>query len=92
MSTSTKAKAECPVSREAFQGAKSLAVEVRNVGAEASRTLSVAPRTFSTGTLGWYGGDKVTVMVGGVEVRCQVDIKVYVIGSKELPAAMAKAA
>lgn len=39
-------------------------------------------REFSTGSVGWNGNGKVTLMVDGKPVRCQVSLNVTVIGSK----------
>ncbi len=52
----------------------------------AGKPLDVDRKEFSTGTLGWYANGKCSVMIDGKAVPCQVQISVYVIGSKELPA------
>lgn len=45
--------------------------------------LTISPRQFSTGSVGWYYGGKVPLPVGDdLEVVCQVSINCTVVGSK----------
>ena len=43
------------------------------------------PKQFSTKSLGFFEGGKMTMVIDGVPVKCQVGINITVIGSKELP-------
>ena len=80
MSTATARKTTCPVTRSQFTStAKALTVAIAN------QPLSASPKQFSTGSFGFYANGKVTVVVDGVPVQCQVSLNVTVIGSKELP-------
>ena len=45
------------------------------------------PKTFSTGSYGWGAQGKVTLMVDGMPVVCQVGLNITVIGSKPVAAA-----
>jgi hypothetical protein len=47
--------------------------------------LIAEPKEFSTGSLGWYCGGKLTLNVDGQQVRVQVGVTLTVIGSKEIP-------
>lgn len=73
-------KTVCPISRQEFQaGAKPLAVSIEG------KLVTAPPRNFSTGSFGFYLNEKITLLIGGVHVTCQVGMTVTVIGSKELP-------
>jgi len=48
--------------------------------------LGITPKEFSTGSLGWYAGQKIDVQLNGETVRVQVGINLTIVGSKELPA------
>jgi hypothetical protein len=41
------------------------------------------PKRFSTNSVGWNVNGKVTLMVNGQPVRCQVSLNITAIGSKE---------
>jgi hypothetical protein len=42
-------------------------------------------KQFSTGSLGWYAGQKITLTIDGVQCKAQVGLTVTLVGSKELP-------
>jgi len=45
--------------------------------------LTVAsPKSFSSGSVGYYCGEKVTIVVDGKPLKCQVSMSVIVVGSK----------
>jgi hypothetical protein len=70
----------CPLSRSQFlAAAEPLSVTV------AGTALVAVPKEFSTGSLGWYAGGKVTVQVGGVPVTVQVGLNLTAVGSRDLP-------
>ena len=72
------AKTKCPVTREQFvEGAKPLTVQIGN-----SQLLANVKEEFSSGSFGWYAGDKIIVDIGGMPVRVQVGINLTVVGSK----------
>jgi hypothetical protein len=80
-------KTECPISRREFLAqAKPLEVTVNGV------TLALSPKLFSTGSFGFYLGDKVTVRIGDTLVKVQLGINATVIGSKEAPEGLTVAA
>lgn len=71
-------KPKCPITRRQFRAdAKPLVVTV------AGSQLTAAVKEFATGSLGWYAGDKVTVVIDGVPVRVQVGINLTVVNSKD---------
>lgn len=88
-------KTTCLVSREQFtREARPLKVTIEGVNlGDEKRTLIVGVSRnketgevgFSTGSLGWYGNEKINTLIDGEEARLQVAVTVTVIGSKELP-------
>ena len=46
--------------------------------------LIVVPKTFSTGSRGWYGSSKATLLVGETYYPCQVQMTLTLIGSKKI--------
>lgn len=74
-------KTTCPVTREQFnaKAPRSIAVKIGET------VVSANLHDFSSGSLGWYFGDKVTIEVDGVPCRVQVGLNMTLIGSKDLP-------
>lgn len=72
-------KTTCPVTRVQFKE-KAKAVEIVIDGTK----MIAAAREFSTGSLGWYINDKITIMIGDTPVKVQVGLNLTVVGSKEL--------
>jgi hypothetical protein len=58
--------------------AEPLAVKV---GGDAALVATV--KEFQSGSVGWYAGGKIVVMVDGKPLSCQVGINITVVGSKE---------
>lgn len=78
--TEAPKESKCPISREQFRkDAKPLVVVVDG------KQIIANAKEFSTGSLGWYAGDKVVVTIDGVPVKVQVGINLTVVGSKDLP-------
>lgn len=73
-------KTTCPISRSDFR-AKAQPVKIVINGQE----KTVFSKEFSTGSLGWYLNEKITLEVGGVPVPVQVGLNLTIVGSKELP-------
>ena len=71
---------KCPVTRKQFED-KATPVKVTIAGQD--RVL--LPRTFSTGSLGWYLSEKLVVEVDGKQVKVQAAVSLIAVGSKELP-------
>jgi len=72
------AKKACPIKKKDFlSGAQSMTVEV------AGQTFDLSPRSFSSGSVGYYATGKVSVVVDGVVVPLQLGLNLTVIGSKE---------
>ena len=74
----------CPVTREQFKRAPAVTVQFV-VDGQVVSSQTATPREFSTGSLGWYTGDKVTVPVDGVPCKCQVGCNLTVVSSRDLP-------
>lgn len=73
-----KAAAGCTVSRDEFtRQATALEVLIGDSGYQAE------PKQFSTGSFGWFANGKATIAVGGKPVKCQVNLTITAIGSKE---------
>ena len=73
-------KSSCPITRPEFrEHAKALIVKI------GEREYKAVPKEFSTGSLGWYLNNKVTVKVGDKTVTVQVGMNMTIVGSKELP-------
>lgn len=77
-------KTPCPITRERFGKAPVVTVQFL-VDGKVVAAQSATPRTFSTGSLGWYTGDKIEVPVDGVPCKCTVGLNLTVVNSKELP-------
>ena len=76
------AKTACPIDRATFRSsAKPVCLAINGANGHMAQ-----PMEFSTKSLGWHFGDKVFVDVNGVQVKCQVNVTITAIGSKELPA------
>ncbi|CDJ42992.1 hypothetical protein, conserved [Eimeria tenella] len=45
--------------------------------------FQMKPRTFSSGSCGWFHGGKVAIKVGDQEIWCQLGVNCTVLGSKE---------
>jgi hypothetical protein len=75
--TNGNGKKKCPLSKAQFTEQAKL-VEVRVDGAP----LVATPKEFATGSFGFFGSGKATIMVGGTPVPCQVSINITAIGSK----------
>jgi hypothetical protein len=87
-------KTECAITRDQFEdGAKPFLLKMigKNATSEEGVTLAVGVQRnketgevgFSTGSLGWYANDKVTLMIDGIPVKAQVAITVTVVNSKD---------
>ncbi|EEA07823.1 uncharacterized protein CMU_028970 [Cryptosporidium muris RN66] len=76
---STKPKETSVMSIDEFlEKAQVLSLTINN-----SKTkLAAAPRQFSTGSVGWYYGNKVSLPVGDSDVICQLSLNCTVVGSK----------
>lgn len=44
-------------------------------------TVVATPREFKTGSLGWYAGEKVTIVINGKPIKVQVGLNMIVVGS-----------
>lgn len=89
-SQNTKPKTVCPMDRAAFAAyAKALECTIGNqpviAGARSGK------QEFSTGSFGWGASTKITVVVNGVAVPCQLSLNLTAIGSKDLTQAPAAA-
>ncbi len=76
-------KTVCPVSREQFKRAPVVVVQFVVDGVVVA-SQSATPREFSTRSLGWYTGDKISIPVDGVPVKVQVGVNLTAVGSKEV--------
>jgi hypothetical protein len=73
-------KTECPISRQQFEEhATPLKVTL------GSGSMMLEPRSFSTGSLGWFNNEKLTIEIDGVPVKVQCNVNFTVVGSKDLP-------
>lgn len=63
----------CPISKSRFID-KATALPM---------TVTVLPREFSTGSVGWFNNGKVDATVDGVAVKCQMNVTLTVSGSKK---------
>ena len=74
-------KAECPVSRQEFTDqAKPVAAKIGD------QTVILTPKEFATGSFGFFGNEKMVVMIGDTPVKVQGNLMLTVVGSKEAPA------
>lgn len=87
VSTATAAKVKCPVTRKDFEEhSKPLVVTIdgKPMTAEVQRQKD-GTVGFSTGSLGWRSGEKITIMIDGKPCKAQVGLNIMLVGSKELP-------
>ena len=78
----------CPITRTTFAThAKPLTAELHSPSGQLAggETMLAAPRTFGTGSLGWYSSGKGVVVLDGKPCKVQIATTITVIGSKELP-------
>ena len=73
-------KSTCPVSRKQFRE-KAQKIEVTING----QKWMVAPKEFSTNSLGWNLNEKLNVEIDGQPVTVQIGLNLIIVGSKELP-------
>jgi hypothetical protein len=67
------------LTRELFcKEAKPLQITINGV------PLLAEPKEFSTGSVGWHCGGKMTVWIGTEPVKVQIGLNLTVVGSKEL--------
>jgi hypothetical protein len=69
-----------PITRQSF--AKDATPVQVTIG---DRSFTAFPKQFSTGSVGWFLGDKIEISVNGTPVKVQVGMNLTVVGSKELP-------
>lgn len=74
------AKTTCSISRDDFRN-HAQAVELTIGGVP----MTAEPKEFSTGSLGWYLNNKVTLKIGDKPVTVQIGMNLTIVGSKELP-------
>ncbi len=73
-------KTTCPIARADFRAnAKPLTITINGQQMEAE------VKEFSTGSLGWYLNNKVTIDIEGTRVTVQMGLNFTIVGSKELP-------
>lgn len=71
-------KKSCPIKKSVFLSvAEPLTVEI------AGQSFQIAPRSFTSGSVGYYATGKVNVMVDGKLVPLQLGLNLTVIGSKD---------
>jgi hypothetical protein len=79
-SSNSTRKTTCAITRQQYTAnAKPVTVAINN------QPLSASPKQFSTGSMGWFANGKVSLIVDGIPVQCQVSLNITVIGSKDLP-------
>jgi hypothetical protein len=80
---------KCPLSRAAVMEKAPKVLNIRleheGDGGKAIAPQAAVLREFSSGSLGWYAGEKITLMIDGMPVKCQVGVNITIVGSKDLP-------
>jgi len=72
---------KCAITRAQFAAhAKPFMVQIGD-----SKLVANVKTDFSSGSVGWYAGEKIVVEIDGVPVKVQVGLNLTVVGSKELP-------
>lgn len=79
-------ESKCPVTREQFKGKapRSLTVKFFDGTTEVGGGVAMM-KEFSTGSLGYYFGDKLTLPVDGTPCKVQISLNAMLVGSKDLP-------
>lgn len=83
-------RTECPVTRAQFENEAGPVKVVVSIGDQSTAVL-VDPKMFKAqegknGSFGWYFGDKVTLEVDGIPVKCQAQIQFVIVNSKDAAA------
>lgn len=79
---------KCPITRRHFKAHARL-LRIRIGSGDEGFTYYARPRIFTTGTFGWMintnqkPNEKLVVMIGGVPCKVQMNVMLYVVGSKE---------
>lgn len=74
------AKTSCPITRDDFRE-KAEPIEIVIGGVP----MIADPKEFSTGSLGWYLNNKISLKVADKSVTVQIGLNLTIVGSKELP-------
>lgn len=74
------AKTTCSITRDDFRN-QAHPVEITIGGVP----MTAETKEFSTGSLGWYLNNKVTLRIGDKPVTVQIGLNLTIVGSKELP-------
>lgn len=74
-------KTTCPVTRDQFRAKAPRLLDVV-IGGKAKQAEY---KEFSTGSMGWFLNEKVTIEVDGIPCTVQIGLNLTVVGSKELP-------
>jgi hypothetical protein len=76
----SKARSSLNITRDQFRtGAKPVTVVING------KEMTAPKKEFSTGSLGWYLNEKMTIDIGGEPVSVQIGLNLTIVGSKELP-------
>ena len=74
-------KTECPLTKEQFmEAAKPVTLTIEQGGSKVQMTLGL--KEFSSGSYGWFGNDKLTLVVGETACKIQPSISLVLVGSK----------
>jgi hypothetical protein len=85
----TTTKTPCNITRSYFATeAKALVVEIKDAQGNVLARATIAPREFSTGSLGWNVSQALHLdITPSTTVKCQLGLNLTIANSKELPKA-----
>merc|ERR1711879_290230 len=73
----TKLRQKDAMSRKDFmKAAKAQTIEI------GGKTVKLLPKEYSTGSVGFYSNQKVSISVNGVDLQLQANLSLTVVGSK----------
>jgi len=75
----SSAPKSCQITRAQF---RTSAPKGKTVMDKIVEEIGLSQKEFSSGGFGYYGGGKITLMIDGEPVKCQVGINVSIVNSK----------
>jgi len=73
-------KTTCPITRAQFLAkAKPVTININGT------PIDLEVKNFSTGSIGWFTNNKVTMEVDGIRLAVQANLMLTIVGSKDLP-------
>lgn len=78
---------KCKISRDQFnkEAPRFLTLTISDDKGNPLGTLTAGMKNFESGSVGYYVGDKITLVIAGEACKLQAGVNLTLVGSKELP-------